>query len=150
MERGFPDPENFLFLLYGPNSRTKNKAENSANYMSPEYDKGYVKMKAMGNTPEREKIIHDMTDTFFKDQPWLGGYFSESYTLKHEWVKNYKINVLNNCNWKYRAIDGELRAKRRAEWNKPNFILVYVVFGLLFFGSLPAVFSVRRKNMSAD
>ena len=35
----YPDAENFLFLLYGPNAKSKSQGENVANYENPEFDK---------------------------------------------------------------------------------------------------------------
>ena len=35
----YPDPENFLFLLHGPQSRAKIQGENAANYVNPEFDR---------------------------------------------------------------------------------------------------------------
>ena len=34
----YPDPENFLFLLYGPNGKVKHQGENASNYANPEFD----------------------------------------------------------------------------------------------------------------
>ena len=34
----YPDAENFLFLLYGPNAKSKNNGENIANYENPRFD----------------------------------------------------------------------------------------------------------------
>ncbi len=35
----YPDPENFLFLLYGPNGKVGQNGENAANYDNPEFDR---------------------------------------------------------------------------------------------------------------
>ena len=37
----YPDPENFLFLLYGPNGKVKFGGENAANYANAEADQLY-------------------------------------------------------------------------------------------------------------
>ena len=37
----YPDAENFMFLLYGPNAKSKSDGENTANYENPEFDKLY-------------------------------------------------------------------------------------------------------------
>ena len=58
----YPDPENFLFLLYGPNGKVKYGGENAANYSNPEYDKLFTKMKNMPNGPERQAIIRQMLE----------------------------------------------------------------------------------------
>ena len=35
----YPDPENFLFLLHGPQGKTKHQGENASNYANPEFDR---------------------------------------------------------------------------------------------------------------
>ena len=50
----YPDPENFLQLLYGPNAPPN---PNSSAFADPEYDRLYEKMKTMEDTPERESVI---------------------------------------------------------------------------------------------
>ena len=49
----YPDAENFLFLLYGPNAKAKTGGENAANYDSPEYDKLFEQMKLLDDGPEK-------------------------------------------------------------------------------------------------
>ncbi|MBK7615553.1 MAG: hypothetical protein IPJ08_14090 [Burkholderiales bacterium] len=43
----YPDAENFLFLLYGPNSKSVSDGENTANYQNPEYDKLFAELKSL-------------------------------------------------------------------------------------------------------
>ena len=47
----YPDPENFLFLLYGPNSKAKFDGENVSNYDNPEYNRLFDQMQNMDNSP---------------------------------------------------------------------------------------------------
>ena len=58
----YPDPENFLFLLYGPQSKVKHQGENAANYANPEFDRLFERMKDMDNGPERQAIIDRMVE----------------------------------------------------------------------------------------
>ena len=51
----YPDPENFLFLLYGPNAKVGRNGENAANYKNPEYDALFEQVKNMDNGPERQE-----------------------------------------------------------------------------------------------
>ncbi len=53
----YPDPENFLFLLYGKNGKVKHGGENAANYENKNFDKLFTKMKNMENSLNRKKII---------------------------------------------------------------------------------------------
>ena len=45
----YPDPENFLFLLYGPNGKVKNGGENAANYSNETVDELYEQIKNLPN-----------------------------------------------------------------------------------------------------
>ena len=56
----YPDPENFMFLLNGPQSRAKTQGENAANYQNPAYDLLFERMKNMDNGPERQAVIDEM------------------------------------------------------------------------------------------
>ena len=49
----YPDPENFLFLLYGPMGRTRSGGPNDANFADPRYDELFVRMRARENDAER-------------------------------------------------------------------------------------------------
>jgi ABC-type transport system substrate-binding protein len=69
----YPDPENFLFLLHGPQSRAKFQGENAANYLNPEYDALFEKVKSMPNSPERQKLIDRMVEIARHDAPWIWG-----------------------------------------------------------------------------
>ena len=57
----YPDAENFLFLLYGPNAKSKTEGENVANYENPEYDKLYRELQALDDGPQKQAIIDKMT-----------------------------------------------------------------------------------------
>ena len=58
----YPDPENFLFLLYGPNSAAKSDGENKANYANPEFDRLFEQMKNMDNGPARQAVMDKIAD----------------------------------------------------------------------------------------
>ncbi|MCI0508034.1 MAG: ABC transporter substrate-binding protein [Gammaproteobacteria bacterium] len=142
----YPDPENFLFLLYGPNAKMEKNGENAANYSNKEFDALFEKMKNMANGPERQKIIDQMMEIARRDSPWLWGLHPQNFALYHQWYFNSKPNLMANNTMKYKRIDPELRAKLREEWNQPNLMPVYALGGVLVAGLLPAMFSYRRKN----
>jgi ABC-type transport system substrate-binding protein len=115
----YPDPENFLFLLYAPNAKAGKNGENAANYSNPEFDRLFVQMKGMANGPKRQQVIDRMTTLLREDAPWLFGFFPKGFSLQHAWIGNVKPNLMANNTLKYRRIDSDLRAKHRAEWNRP-------------------------------
>ncbi len=115
----YPDPENFLFLLYGPQSKVKVQGENAANYENAEFDRLFEKMKAMDNSPERQAILDRMLAILQHDAPWVWGFHPKSYGLEHSWVFNRKPSTVANNTMKYTRIDPALRETKRAEWNRP-------------------------------
>jgi ABC-type transport system substrate-binding protein len=142
----YPDPENFMFLLYGPNAKAGKNGENAANYESPEFDRLFGLMKNMPNGPERIGIINDMVKVAQQDAPWLWGLHPKKFSLFHGWLHNVKPNDMANNALKYRRIDPQLRAQQRVLWNKP-ILWPVVLIGLVFFAALiPALLIYRKKQ----
>ena len=142
----YPDPENFLFLLHGPQSKVKSAGENAANYSSPEFDALFEAMKNMPNSPQRQELIDRATETLRHDAPWLWGYHPKDYVLYHAWYRNLKPNKIAYNTVKYQRIDSALRAEQRRAWNAPQgwpFLILLAVFAAL---AVPAVASWRRRE----
>jgi ABC-type transport system substrate-binding protein len=115
----YPDAENFLFLLYGPNSKAKHEGENAANYENPEYDKLYRKLALLDDGPEKQKLIDEMVDILRQDSPWAWGYFPYSGGAFQQWLHNGKFGIFANDRALYYRIDAATRTAKQAEWNKP-------------------------------
>lgn len=142
----YPDPENFLFLLYGPNAKAGQNGENAANYESPEFDRLFSQMKSMPNGPQRLAVIREMVDIAQKDAPWIWGLHPKKFSLFHAWLKNIKPNDMANNTLKYKRIDPQLRAEKRAAWNRPVVWPIVVTVLLLIAGIVPALLTYRRKQ----
>jgi oligopeptide transport system substrate-binding protein len=145
----YPDPENFLFLLHGPQSRAKSQGENAANYVNPEYDALFEKMKNMENSPERQRIIDRMVEIVRRDAPWIWGLHPKDYSLRHSWLANDKPNNMARNNIKYLKLDISKRAALRAEWNRPVLWPAGLIILVLVVSSIPAVISYRRRERMA-
>jgi oligopeptide transport system substrate-binding protein len=142
----YPDPENFLFLLYGPNGKVKSGGENAANYVNPEFDKLFEQMKNMPNNPERFAIIQKMLAIVRYDAPWVFGFYPKNLQLAQSWVRITKPAEMAHNTMKYQRIDPDLRARLRKAWNKPD---VTPLFWLLLAGVviiLPVSFRYWRKE----
>jgi ABC-type transport system substrate-binding protein len=142
----YPDPENFLFLLYGPNSKVALNGENAANYRNDKFDRLFDRMKDMENGPKRQAIISQMMAIARQDAPWVWGYFPKQFTLRHTWLKNSKPNLMANNSLKYQRIEPGVRAALQQQWNQPVRWPLYMLAGLLFLVLLPAWISYRRKQ----
>ena len=142
----YPDPENFFFLLYGPNAKIDHNGENAANYKNEKFDSLFDQMKSMKNTPERQRLIDQIVELVRYDAPWLWGYHPVGFSLHHEWYKNAKPNLMANNTLKYKRIKPELRKEKRVIWNKPIWWPVAFVFITMIIILLPAFISYRRKE----
>lgn len=144
----YPDPENFLFLLYGPNSKAEHSGENAANYHNEEFDHLFEKMRAMPDNEARQKIIDKMLFILRQDAPWIWGFHPKQFSLYHVWNKNIKPNLMANNTMKYRRLDAKTRFELQQEWNRPILWpigLIVFVFVLLI---LPAGISYYQRTHS--
>jgi len=144
----YPDPENFLFLLYGPQGKVKHTGENAANYANPEFDRLFERMRAMENGPERQAIIDRMLVVLRHDAPWVWGFHPKDYTLRHAWLTNRKPTKVGNNTLKYQRVDAAMRERLRQEWNRPVIWPLAALFVLLGAVVLPAFVSHRRRERS--
>jgi len=142
----YPDPENFLFLLNGAQSRAKTGGENTANYQNPEYDRLFERMKNMPNGPERQVLIHQMVRIARADAPWAWGFHPKDYGLAHAWLKNVKPNQMARNGLKFYRLDTVLRERDRAAWNKPDLWPIGLGLLALVAAAVPAVVAFRRRE----
>jgi ABC-type transport system substrate-binding protein len=145
----YPDPENFLFLLYGPQSRAKFQGENSANYANPQYDRLFERMRDMQDSPERDALIDRMVEIAREDAPWVWGWHPKEYSLIHAWMGNMKPNKMARNKMKYYQVDVDHRAAARDAWNRPDVRPVLATFAGLALLALPAVLGYRRRERAA-
>lgn len=144
----YPDPENFLFLLYGPNMKVGKNGENAANYQNPQFDALFDRMKYLDNTPERLAIIRHMVGIVQEDSPWIFGFFPKAFSLRQAWVSPTKPNVIANNTLKYRKIDPTLRQQLRDKWNQPVLWPVFALLALVVALLLPAIWAWRQRERS--
>ncbi|HVN96819.1 MAG TPA: ABC transporter substrate-binding protein [Syntrophorhabdaceae bacterium] len=139
----YPDPENFLQLLYGPNAPPN---PNSSAFSNPEYDRLYERMKGMEDSPEREAIIHKMVAIVTEECPWIFSFHSPSYVLRHAWYKNGKAHSISGNYKKYIRIDSGARRDYWRHEDKPN--LTALICGLVLFAIIlaPAVLIKYRRR----
>ena len=142
----YPDPENFFFLLYGPNAKINHNGENAANYKNEKFDLLFDQMKSMKNGHNRQKLIDQMVELVRYDAPWLWGYHPVGFSLHHDWYKNAKPNLMANNTLKYKRINPELRKEQRVVWNKPIWWPIVLIFIAVIIILLPAFISYRRKE----
>lgn len=142
----YPDPENFLFLLFGPNGKVQSGGENAANYNNPQFNVLFEQMKNMDNSPARQAIIDRMVEIARHDSPWLWGVHPKAFGLHHAWYHNAKPNLMANNTLKYIRLDPQLRAQKRREWNPPIVWPLWLILALFALGTAPAIAAYVRKE----
>lgn len=162
----YPDPENFLFLLYGPNSgKYSDNNVNYARYESPRYDELFEAMETMGNdqsksvtytdsksgetkteTLTRMQIIEKMRSVIEEDVPWIPTTHDEAYILSHSWIKNVKQHPVTGPWSKFYHIDTETRDKLRLEWNRPILWPAFLLLGGFILFLIPAILSMLKER----
>ncbi len=142
----YPDPENFLFLLHGPQGKNRFEGQNAANYANAEYDTLFEKMRAMESGPERQAIIDRMLKILQEDSPWVWGFHPKDYSLRHGWLLNRKPTKIANNTLKYQRIDAERRRQLRDAWNRPVLWPLLLLAGILAALALPAIVGHRRRE----
>jgi len=145
----YPDPENFMFLLHGAQSRARSQGENASNYDNPEFDRLFEQMKNMSNSEERLRIVERMVDIVRLDAPWMFGFHPKDYTLFHGWLANVKPNNMARNGLKYLRVDTGERAAGRRAWNQPVLWPLALILLVLVVTAIPAVRSYRRRERMA-
>ncbi|HET7549208.1 MAG TPA: ABC transporter substrate-binding protein [Usitatibacter sp.] len=97
----YPDAQNFLQLLYGPNTDQSNESR----FRLPEYDRLYEQSLRYPDSPERNRLYREMTRLVYAYAPWRLGVTRVFNHLQYPWVKAYKKHPILYTNWKWLDID---------------------------------------------
>jgi ABC-type transport system substrate-binding protein len=105
----YPDAENFLQLLYGPNTGQSNDSR----LRLAAYDRFYEQAKQMPDSPARSRIYEEMTRLILVYAPWKLGTYRVDGNLIHPWVLSYKKHPILRGPWRYLDVDVERQAAAR-------------------------------------
>jgi ABC-type transport system substrate-binding protein len=98
----YPDGENFMQLLYGPNTGQSN----NGCYESKSFDALYDKARALPpESPERNRLFLDMARQMEVDGAWSLHVSRERNQMIRPWVKGYKKHPILNAEFVYMDVD---------------------------------------------
>jgi ABC-type transport system substrate-binding protein len=127
----YPDPENFLFLLFGPESPLICNCDgaNNSSYENPEYDSKFRAMRTMNEGPERDVLIAELVEMVRRDN-----------------VYNHKRHGISKRTLQYLRVEPDDRKRLQLAWNEP--VVWPVIGGFAGFMALlfPAVRAYRRRQ----
>ncbi len=142
----YPDPENFLFLFYGPNREAQKDGPNMTNYENPEYDALFRRMESMNNTPERQAIIDRMVALLQRDAPVVWNFHPIAYVLAHAWYRNVKPHSMSLNVMKYKRVDPEQRVLCQQAWNRPILWPIGLLAAAVAMAVIPTAVAAYRRE----
>lgn len=142
----YPDAENFLFLLYGPNGKAKHGGENAANYNNPEFNQLFEQLKYLDDGPEKVTVIDRMQAIVQRDAPWMFGYFPMSGGAYQQWVGNAKPTQMVRNTLQYFKVDPALRVDKVNEWNTPRWWPLGLLVLVLVLAIWPSYVALKRRE----
>lgn len=104
----YPDAENFLQLIYGPNS---SPGPNGSNYNNAKFNKMFDEATKMQPGPQRAAKYKVLAQMAAEDVAYIYGVHRTSFVVRHSWLKNYKFSTFSHGNSKYLNIDLKQKAK---------------------------------------
>jgi ABC-type transport system substrate-binding protein len=101
----YPDGENFMQLFYGPNTHQSNHGC----YRSAAFDKYYDQMRAMPNSPERDRLFLLMSRQIEVDGEMKLGSARYRNVLIYPQVKGFRWHPIVTGNYEFLDIDNSAR-----------------------------------------
>jgi len=97
----YPDGDNFMQLLYGPNAGQSN----NACYRSADYDERYEKSRLLPNGAERDRLYREMTRLMEVHTVWILTDSRYRNALLQPWVVGYTKHPVMNAEWLYMDLE---------------------------------------------
>ncbi len=104
----YPDGENFLQNLYGPNAGQSNYA----NFKYKPFDDLYERARKMPPSPERDKLYTDMSRIAIAYSPWIPLTHRLRNEVAQPWLIGYKKHPMYNQVWMYLDVDESKRGAK--------------------------------------
>ena len=97
----YPDGDNFMQLLYGPNTFQSN----NACVKIPEYDRLYARTQRMPPGKERDQLYEEMTRVFEAYAPWRLTVSRYRNQLVQPRVQGYRKHPILHAHWHYLDVE---------------------------------------------
>ena len=106
----WPDAQNFLALLYGPNAPELNDNR----FRLEAYDRLYERAAMMPDSPERNRLYREMSRLAIAYAPWRLSEYLVWTHLSYPWVLGYLKHPIYHTRLEYLDVDVATRAAAQA------------------------------------
>ena len=101
----YPDAENFMQLLYGPNTGQTNDSR----FNLPEFNRLFEQASRLPDSPERTKLFDRMTELVVAYAPWRLTVSIVEDSFAHPWVRDFVPHPIRSQTWMYVDVDSARR-----------------------------------------
>jgi oligopeptide transport system substrate-binding protein len=95
-EADFPDPENFLEVLF---ARAQWGANNDTFYDNPAVDKLLGEAAPISDDAQRYALYREAEKIIVSDAPWVFLYHPVTYVIRQPWVHGWELNPIRPTRW---------------------------------------------------
>ena len=97
----YPDAENFMQLLYGPNAGPGNESR----FRNAEFDRLYLEIASMPDSPARNAKLRQMSRIVAAYAPWIYGVHRVRTHMAQPWVTGFKHHPDTFAKFMYYDVD---------------------------------------------
>lgn len=139
----YPEAQNFLQLLYGPNHPP---GPNASSFSDPECDRLYQEALPLPPSPERTSLYRRMQARALDQAPWVVRYRRVGYLVTQPWLHGFKPMDISQKLFKYARVDADRRRALVGTWNAPRLGPPLAALGVAVLLAGAAVAASRRGN----
>jgi ABC-type transport system substrate-binding protein len=138
----YPDAQNILQLLYGPN---RAPGIGGANFADPTFDALYEQAALLEDSPERTALYEQMARIVATEVPWVTRAHRVRTNVQQPWLEGFKYTEVHDQFWRVAGIDADERHRRVTTWNRPVLWPV-VAFCLVLAGAIGATIVAGQRR----
>lgn len=101
----YPDPSNFLDVMFNSKAITENASLNRAFYSNPEVDRLLNAAAIDLNRPHRLKTYQQIEQKIMNDAPWVPLAHTERYVVAQPWIEGYDLHQMWSSRYEYVSVN---------------------------------------------
>jgi oligopeptide transport system substrate-binding protein len=100
----FPDPSNFLDVLFNGNKISDESSPNRAFYSNPQVNKWLDEAAIETNRSKRNALYQKAEAQIVQDAPWVFLVHTERFVVRQPWVQGYQLHPMWSARYEYAEV----------------------------------------------
>jgi ABC-type transport system substrate-binding protein len=101
----FPDPSNFLDVLFNGKNITETASNNRAFYSNPQVNKLLAAASIEQNHKRRLELYQQVEKLIVADAPWVFLNHTERYVVHQPWIKGFRLHPMWSARYEYVGVE---------------------------------------------